>query len=402
MKIRKDEFKRIQAAPPLDMFLQGIKSPHTRDKYTRTLKQVLCKILEDILEGSFEERIAQIISRGKSDPDWLRDLLLNISQKLRERTELDTEDPEYYNPTSFNAYFKPLKKLFEMNDVFVQWKRIYVTFPELDNISETRGWNRSEIQTMLKFSKGTVDRAIILLAASSGIRAGGFDLNWGDLKPVYKKDGNLGFEKDGDPVCAMLYVYRGTSDSYPAFITPEAYEAILRYKATWTAEIGRAPEPEDPLFKLDGRNLKRMTLRSLIKKVTRILTQSGFRDTRKTPRRYEVPTMNGFRRFWNKACKESLSKESPLSSLIKKEFMMGHTGLVSLDKNYFKTHTMELAEEYLCAVPNLTMDDTIRLIEEKKADQERINRLEYEKDQRIEELSRMVKSLMVRIDLQER
>ena len=60
--------------------------------------------------------------------------------------------------------------------------------------------------------------------------------------------------------------------------------------------------------------------------------------------------MNGFRRFWNKTCKESLSRDSPLGSLIKKEFMMGHTGLIKLDRNYFKTHTLELAEEYLNAV----------------------------------------------------
>ena len=56
--------------------------------------------------------------------------------------------------------------------------------------------------------------------------------------------------------------------------------------------------------------------------------------------------MNGFRRFFNKACKESLSNESPLAALIKKEYMMGHAGLVKLDRNYFKTHVLELAAEY--------------------------------------------------------
>ena len=397
MKLKKEEFKRIQASPPLDMFLQGIKSSETREKYTRTLRQVLCKILEDILAGTFEERISQIISLGKRDPDWLRDLLLNISQKLRERTELDSEDPDYYNPASFNNYFKPLKKLFDMNDVSVPWKRIYVTFPELDNVSETRGWSRKEIQTMIKFSKGTVDRAVILLAASSGIRAGGFDLNWGDLAPVYKKDGELGLAKCGDPVCAMLQIYRGTSAGYPAFVTPEAYGALLRYKVTWTAEIGREPKPEDPIFKMDGGNLRRMTGQALHKKVIRILSQSGFRTKRKTQRRYEVPTMNGFRRFWNKACKESLSKESPLSSLIKKEYMMGHSGLVSLDRNYFKTHTMELAEEYLCAVPNLTIDDSVRLAESDRRKSAQIARLEEDKDRQIRELRVMVESLASRI-----
>jgi cell shape-determining protein MreC len=81
---------------------------------------------------------------------------------------------------------------------------------------------------------------------------------------------------------------------------------------------------------------------------------------KKGQKRHEVPVMNGFRRFWNKACKESLSRDSPLASLIKKEFMMGHTGLVKFDRNYFKTQVLELAEEYLNAVSNLTISDEER------------------------------------------
>ena len=69
--------------------------------------------------------------------------------------------------------------------------------------------------------------------------------------------------------------------------------------------------------------------------------------------------MNGFRRFCNKAMKDAKSGDSPLSSMTKKERMMGHTGLIKLDQNYFKTSQMELAKEYLYAVPNLTIHETI-------------------------------------------
>jgi len=71
--------------------------------------------------------------------------------------------------------------------------------------------------------------------------------------------------------------------------------------------------------------------------------------------------MNGFRRFWNKTCKEAVSKDSPLASLIKKEYMMGHTGLIRLDRNYFQAHNLELVEEYLNAVPSLTISDVQRV-----------------------------------------
>ncbi len=56
--------------------------------------------------------------------------------------------------------------------------------------------------------------------------------------------------------------------------------------------------------------------------------------------------------------------------------MMGHTGLIKLDRNYFKTHTLELAEEYLNAIPNLTISNEKRLRLENKKKTEKIEKLE--------------------------
>ena len=43
------------------------------------------------------------------------------------------------------------------------------------------------------------------------------------------------------------------------------------------------------------------------KKNKRILEKSGIRKPLPVgQKRYDVPVMNGFRRFWNKACKESI------------------------------------------------------------------------------------------------
>ena len=40
MKLTRDEFQRVDAASPLELFYQGIKVEETRDKYTRTLRQM--------------------------------------------------------------------------------------------------------------------------------------------------------------------------------------------------------------------------------------------------------------------------------------------------------------------------------------------------------------------------
>ena len=155
-----------------------------------------------------EDRVKQFVKHAKEEPEWTRDLLLNLSIKLKERTVLPKDNVNYLNSSSVDNYFKPIKKLFDMNGVVISWNRIYATFPEQDNVSDTRGWTRDEIKRMLKYANGSIDRAIVLVSASSGIRIGGFDLNWNDVIPIYQVDEQMKFDitesedEDSEVVCA--------------------------------------------------------------------------------------------------------------------------------------------------------------------------------------------------------
>ena len=132
----------------------------------------------------------------------------------------------------------------------MNWKRIYATYPERDNVPESRGWSREEISMMLRYAHGPLDRVLVL--ASSGMRAGGLDLIWDDLTPTYAmKDGSLKLDPgaEGSSVaCAVLRVYRGSPESYLAFITPEAFEALQVYGRTWADLRGHLPGPKEPIF----------------------------------------------------------------------------------------------------------------------------------------------------------
>ena len=409
MKITREEFENgagVTDAAPLDLFRQGIRAEATRAFYTRTLRRILCDILEDVLEGTFEQRAAQFVRLGVDEPNRLLGLLLQISRKLRERSELPHDHKEYMNPSSIHNYFKPIKKLLDMNDVAMKWKRVNATFPERDNLMETRGWERSEIQQILGHAKSLRDKAIVLVAASSGMRAGGFELlRWSDLRPLYRgDDGRLGFG-DGvaagsPPACAMLTVYGRTSASYPAFITPEAYAAIMTYRGIWARDVGRQPKPSEPLFKNNwDRRPIAVSASGVNNNVDRMAKAAGLRSPgQKSRRRYNVPIMNGFRRFWNKTCKESVSGESSLAALIKKEYMMGHVGLVNLDRNYFKTHVLELAEEYVHSVSALTIGNEERLRLENERQAGRIGRMQDERDVEIAALKRTVEEMARRME----
>jgi len=364
LKIDKDEFKRSEEKPALELFMQGIKAEETREKYTRTLKRVLCVILEDFLEGTFDQRANQLVKMAKEEPKWIIDILLNLSKKLRERTTLPKDHADYLNPSSVDNYFKPIRKLLDMNDIMIPWKRIHTTFPEIDNITQSREWRRDEIQNMQKYANGATDRAIVLIAASSGIRAGAFNLNWEDVIPIYKVGGRLKMEiskseiKDSTVACAMIIAYKGTSSQYPAFITSEAYDALQDHKKEWKNRIGRMPNPNEPIFINEGMLVRRASTVSIKRRIERMIERAGLRaPLTEGKKRHDVPIMNGFRRFFNKTIKQQLSSDSALASLIKKEYMMGHTGLVKLDKNYFKTNVIELAKEYLEASSSLIIND---------------------------------------------
>lgn len=395
MKITKEDLANVETASPLELFEQGIRAKETKTKYTNTLRRILCEVLEEVLEGTFEQRATRLVREGKKNPIWVRNVILQISKKQRERTALPRDHPDYFNPSSMRNFFKPIKKLLDMNDVNLSWKRIYATFPEIDNVTESHGWSKDEIRTMLRFCEGTIERAIILVSASSSIRVGGFEIKWEHIRPIYHSDKGLSFDKGSEIACATISVYHGTSSAYPAFITPEAYTALQDYARVWEDEAGRAPALDDPVFKQSGPAVVGADSPSLKRRIDKIARKAGLRtDDRRRERRFDVHIMNGFRGFWNKTCKEAASNDSPLASLIKKEYMMGHAGLVSLDRNYFKTRVLELAEEYVLVAPALTMDESEELRQINRAQSELISRLQTERDTRIEELERIMGAII--------
>ena len=106
-------------------------------------------------------------------------------------------------------------------------------------------------------------------------------------------------------------------------------------------------------------------------------------------KRYKTPAFNGFIYFFNKQNKKAYSEKGVLASLILKESMMGHTGLIQLDKNYFREHAHELIEEYLKAVPTLTISDEERV----KLKVLELRRENHEKDQKYTYLEARIKEL---------
>jgi len=124
IKFSKEDIQRV-SEDPYHMFLQGLRSPATKTKYSRVLKLFVCVVLEEqllgdpklkskqlqdwlkkgnkkeiksFLDADFEIRVKEFVEKTKQDPQWTTDILLTYSEKLKERTELSKTDSNYLNP----------------------------------------------------------------------------------------------------------------------------------------------------------------------------------------------------------------------------------------------------------------------------------------------------------------
>lgn len=97
----------------------------------------------------------------------------------------------------------------------INWDKV-ATFKGENRITiEKRPYTKDEIYKLLNAATDLRDRAMILVAASSGLRRDAIrSLRVGDLKPIDKY--NL----------YQLVVYRKTEQQYITFCTPEARKAI--------------------------------------------------------------------------------------------------------------------------------------------------------------------------------
>jgi len=71
MKITKEDLANVETASPLELFEQGIRAKETKTKYTNTLRRILCEVLEEVLEGTFEQRATRLVREGKKNPIWV-------------------------------------------------------------------------------------------------------------------------------------------------------------------------------------------------------------------------------------------------------------------------------------------------------------------------------------------
>ncbi|MGQ0795576.1 MAG: integrase [Nitrosopumilaceae archaeon] len=397
---------KIKQENALDSFFSGIKSKGTKEPMTRNLKKFLVDACADLLEGDFEQRAQRFVDLSRTNQEKATHIILAYIKRLKTRTTLDKSDPLYLNPSTIPNKIKPIKKLVEMNGLGLPWKRVYSTYPELNNTHQGRGYSREEIQKLLEYSDGLSTDFILLASSSGGLRVGAWEnQSWGNIFPIYKvgDEYKVELEKNetGKIVCAGMFVYKGTPDQYVALISIEAWNKLQEYKKIWTKKMKRAPIDSDPLILERFSKPIPLNATTVKRRIEHLLQKSGLRTPlTEGKRRHQVPETHGFRRYWDKVMMTTQRKRGTLSALVIKERLMGHEGLVKTDKNYFWTDVLELVPDYLEAMPELMISEEVRLqkkLEDEKLRSERLEKTNHEKEElqkSMQELEAKVKRIL--------
>lgn len=362
-------------------FFDAIMSPVTKDRYEKRLDLFFRGIG---IEGSdTKQRAKQFSKQAKADNQWATQTINDYMRKQKERAER-----KEISESTVPQFYKPIKLFCEMNDILLNWKKISKRIPRGRGYAQDRIPTIEEIKLILNYPDRRI-KPVVLLMVSSGIRLGAFDyLTWRDIEKI---------EKNGQVVAGRIKAYSGSPEEYLSFITPEAYHALEEYGG-FRKTHGERMGPESPIIrdlfhpdrlgKGEPHIPKRLKSTGVKRMVEDALKGTGIRKPlEKGKRRHEFQADHGFRKFFKSACERQMKS-------LHVEMLMGHN--VGLADNYYRPAENELLNDYLKAVPDVT------ILEQAKAPSlEKLSELEKENTairEEVRQIKAQVKLLAKLID----
>ena len=186
--------------------------------------------------------------------------------------------------------------------------------------------------------------------------------------------------KTGELVAAKVIIYSGEPEEYFTFITPEAHNALLDWM-DYRKSYGETINPESwlmrNLWKTTNTNwgarwglatvpkqLQHDGVRSLLE---RALRDMGLRKPLPAGvKRHEFKAAHGMRKFYDTNAKAA----KMLNNMV--ELTIGHS--LGVAKNYDRFTEEQVLEEYLKAVPSLTINEDPQVLSKQLADLQQTNK----------------------------
>lgn len=333
-------------ADPLTSFFDGIRSSVTKSKYQARLGDFFrfC----DMPGKNLNERARSFAVRAK-DGAWVERVVFDWIRVQKRRAE-----EKEISESTLPSYVKPIRLFCDMNDITVNWRKVYKTLPRGRTHAQDRAPDLEEVTKLLQYGDRRM-KPMVLVMLSSGIRLGAWDgLRVGDLTQV---------RKEGKIVAARLVIYRGTPEEYVGFVTPEAYDAVVEY-LDYRRQAGEEVTPSSPILRnlfYPDRGSRPSTFAKIVIPlrsggVKRLMEDALWRTGLRKPltegtRRHEFEGVHGLRKYFKTHAEQAMKP-------INVEILMGHS--VGVSDSYYRPKEADILEDYLRAVPLLTVTDQWR------------------------------------------
>ena len=324
--------KELPNGIAIDNMVNALNSPESQQGYLKKLRLFL-----EFIEMNADD----LLSKTRGDPRFVEFQLIKYINTHKHKNSGNT----------LKGIKAAVKLFLEMNDVLtgINWTKIRKYIPRSRRWGTDRAPTLQEIRDMMEAASLRVKCAISLMC-SSGIRVGAFDnLKVRDFSPI---------GRDGHIVAGKITVYRATPDEYYSFSTPEFGKYLDEYLAARKI-AGEKIDGSSPLLRDKWETSTRAYLRRMAdpsqatplssKALKNIIgrLQLGLGQKKGLGERGEFQQVHGFRKFFKTSCQ--LAGMSTLNV----EQLMGHS--VGLNANYYRPREEDLLEDYLKAVPNLTL-----------------------------------------------
>jgi hypothetical protein len=393
---QQEEIITLQQSP-LYSFMYALKSSEARRQYPKRLKMLFDYLK---LEGSSEQQAKQFLDNAREKSiQWAQDsimMFLDFHKERVRRKELAAGTLKYY--------YRAAKLFCEMNDLTVNWKRISKGLPRAKNSSNDRAPTIEEISKLVEYPDRRI-KPIVYAMASGGFRLGGWDyLQWKHVSPTTKDD------NPEEVIAAKLVIYHDEPEEYYTFITPEAYYALkdwMDFRASYGETITGESWLMRDLWQTTNMNYgakwglatnpKKLQSIAVKRLLDRALWEQGIRHTLPAgKKRHEWKGAHGYRKFY-KSRAEQVMKPANV------EITMGHD--LKTSESYWKPTEREVLEDYLKAVPLLTINGTDVILQKQVEElTEKTNNNDYllkaklqEKDDALMTLSDQVMKLMAEV-----
>ena len=247
-----------------------------------------------------------------------------------------------YKKRGIETRIAAIEKFLFINDRIINKKKLNMFLPEIEK-NKLRAITTDEIQRLLKKCGDSRNNAIIHIFAATGCRPEA-------LVNIRLKD--LAEMPGG---CTSIVLYTDSKNELITFCHAEATKAINEYLDE--RRENETLNPDSFLIRrktvLINTKPEPLSVSSLSGNIAQIMDKAKIVRIEIYEGRYDLPVCGGFRKRFN-----TIFKMNPNISYTIAEMFMDHH--VRYELNYTKPTKEQLFEEYKKAIPQLTVDDSIR------------------------------------------